>query len=151
MWHRPRETHNNGNKCECLKLDKMECEEKRDLSKEGNVKKTPKGKATVTSTNQDKMMEAILTSMTSFTEKLTAMEERISGLTKVQDGSETSARKSHSREKKQQESADESQEPTFVPPHPVVQSEEGVSYSQILLSRLKLLLLQLEPRNRKVI
>ena len=40
-----------GNKCERLKLDKMEREEKRDLSKEGNVKKTPKWKSTAASNN----------------------------------------------------------------------------------------------------
>ena len=120
-----------GNKCERLKLDKMECEEKRDLSKEGSVKKTYKGKTTVSTTNQDKMMEAMLASMTSFTEKLSAMEERISSLTKVRDSGETSVRKSHSREKKWRESADESQEPTFVTPHPVVQSDEGISYSRV--------------------
>ena len=34
-----------GNKCERHKLDKMEQEEKRDVSKEGNVRKTPKGKS----------------------------------------------------------------------------------------------------------
>ena len=109
-----------GNKCERLKLDKMEREEKRDLSKEGNVKKTPKGKSTAASNNQDKMMEAMLASMTSFTEKLSAMEERISSLAIVQDGGETSVRKSCSREKKWRKSADESQEPTFATLHPVV-------------------------------
>ena len=68
-----------GNKCGRLKLDKMEREEKRDLSKEGSVKITSKGKTTVSMTNQDKMMEAMLASMTSFTEKLSAMEERNQG------------------------------------------------------------------------
>ena len=40
-------------------------------------------------------------------------------------------RKSHSHEKKQTESADESQEPTFATPHSVVQSEDGVSNSRV--------------------
>ena len=109
----------------------MEREEKRDLSKEGNVKKTPKGKSTATLNNLDKMMEAMLASMTLFTEKLSAMEERISSLTKVQDGGDTSVRKSRSREKKRRESADKSQEPTFATPHPVVQSDKGISYSRV--------------------
>ena len=111
----------------------MEREEKRDLSKEGNVKKTHTGKSTAALNNQDKMMEAMLASMTLFTEKLSAMEERISSLTKVQDGGETSVRKSRSHEKKRRESTDESQEPTFTTPHPVVQSDEGISYSRVFL------------------
>ena len=118
-----------GNKCEKLKLDKLERDEKRDLSKEAIGKKMPKSKSTVNLASQDKMMEAMLASMSSFTEKLTAMEERISRLTKVQEVGETTVRKSRSREKKRRESTEESHEPTFATPHPVLQSEEGVSYS----------------------
>ena len=40
-------------------------------------------------------------------------------------------RKSRSREKKKRESIDESREPTFTSPHPVLQSEEGMSYSRV--------------------
>ena len=120
-----------GNKCEKLKLDKLERDKKRDLSKETIGKKTPKSKSTVNLASQDKMMEAMLASMSSFTEKLTAMEERISGLTKVQEVDETTVRKSRSREKKKRESTEESHEPKFATPHPVLQPEEGVSYSRV--------------------
>ena len=120
-----------GNKCEKLKLDKLERHEKHDLSKETIGKKTLKSKSTVNLASQDKMMEVMLASMSSFTEKLTAMEERMSGLTKVQEVGETTVRKSRSHEKKRRESTDESHEPTFATPHPVLQSEEGVSYSRV--------------------
>ena len=76
-------------------------------------------------------MEIMLAPMSTFTEKLTAMEERITGLTKAKDDGESSVRKSRSSEKKKRESIDESQEPTFTSPHPVLQSEEGVSYSRV--------------------
>ena len=102
-----------GNKCERLKLDKLERDEKRDVSKDASAKKTPKGKSVANTSNQDKMMEIMLASMSTFTEKLTAMEERITGLTKVKEDGESSVRKSRSREKKKRESIDESQQPTF--------------------------------------
>ena len=120
-----------GNKCEKLKLDKLERDEKRDLSKDTAGRKMPKSKSTANPTSQDKIMEAMLASMSSFTEKLTAMEERISVLTKVQGDGENIVRKSRSREKKKRDSTDESHEPTFATPHPVLQSEEGVSYSHV--------------------
>ena len=118
-----------GNKCERLKLDKSECDEKWDVSKDASAKKTPKGKSVAYTSNQDKMMEIMLASMSTFTKKLTAMEERITGLTNGKEEGESSARKSRSREKKKRKSIDESQEPTFMSPHPVLQSDEGVSYS----------------------
>ena len=152
MWHGPRQPI--GNKCEKLKLDKLERDEKRDLSKDIVGKKTPKGKSTANPTSQDKIMEAMLASMSSFTEKLTAMEERISDLTKVQGDGETTIRKSRSREKKKRDSTDESHEPTFATPHPLLQSEEGVPYSrcfQTLPLHLNLLQRQLKLKNRGVI
>ena len=120
-----------GNKCERLKLDKLERDEKKDVSKDTSAKKTPKGKSVVTTCNQVKMMEIMLASMSTFTEKLTPMEERITGLTKAKDDGESSFRKSRLREKKKRKSIDESQEPTFTSPLPVLQSEEGVSYSRM--------------------
>ena len=69
-----------GNKCERFKMEK---EEKKDNTKEQSVKKTPKSKPSTSGSSQDKMMELMLASMSSVTEKLAAMEERITGLTEI--------------------------------------------------------------------
>ena len=109
-------------------------DEKGYTSKDNTVKKTPKGKTLVTASNQDKMMELMLASMSSFTEKLTAMEERISGLTnKSQEAGETSTtRKSRSREKlKQRDNSEETQGLAFSTLHTIVQLDEGISYSHV--------------------
>ena len=82
-----------GNKCERLKNVK---EDKRDLSRE-TVRKTPKGKAP---DSHEKMMDMMLSTMNSVTEKLASMDERISGLASRTDtpATKTSTRKSRSRE-----------------------------------------------------
>ena len=88
-----------GNKCERIKMDK---EEKKDANKEQLVKKTPKSKPSTSAPSQDKMMELMLASMSSFTENLAAMEERITGLTErpqVNLQEPASVRKPRSREK----------------------------------------------------
>ena len=54
-------------------------DEKCDHSHEHTTKKTPRGKG-VNETSQDKMFEMVMQTMTGFSEKLTAIEERISGL-----------------------------------------------------------------------
>ena len=86
------------NRCERLKGDK---DEKKDNTKEQTVKKTPKSKAASAGPSQDKMMELMLSSMSSFSEKLAAMEERISSLAEKPQESvqESHSRKSRSREK----------------------------------------------------
>ena len=119
-----------GNKCERFKMDK---EEKKDNTKEQSVKKTPKNKPSTSGSSQDKMMELMLTSMSSVTEKLAAMEERITGLTEkshdmIQESS--SSRKSRSREKsKKRESSDERQ--NIFTTHSVIQSDTGIAYSKV--------------------
>ena len=65
-----------GSKCDRPKVIK---DDKRDSSKETPVKRTPKGKGTGETSTQDKMLETMLSTMNSFSEKLMAMEQRISG------------------------------------------------------------------------
>ena len=66
-----------GNKCERSKQVAKETE-KRDSSRESlPVKKTPKGKV---GESPDKMLDLVLNTMTNVTEKLSAMDDRITGL-----------------------------------------------------------------------
>ena len=83
-----------GKKCE--KMKNVNKEEKHDLSQESiAIKKTPKAK---TSDSHEKMMDIMLSTMNSVTEKLTSMDESISGLASRIDRPfmKTSARKSRS-------------------------------------------------------
>ena len=50
-------------------------DEKRDSSKESSVKKTPRGKSTPEVSSQEKMLEVVMTMMSSFSEKLEVMEQ----------------------------------------------------------------------------
>ena len=95
------ETHEKpiDNKCEKTKTLK---DEKRDSSKE-STKKTPQSKAHESSPN-DKVLDFAMSTMRSFTEKLSAKEEKISGLSYRMDVTPTalqtaSTRKSRSRDK----------------------------------------------------
>ena len=119
-----------GNKCDRLKMEK---DEKKDGNKDQSVKKTPKNKPSVSGSSQDKMMELMLASMSTFTEKLAAMEERISGIAeKTCETSQEllSARKSRSREKsKKRDQSDESLGPQAR--HSVIQSDSGIAYSKV--------------------
>ena len=119
-----------GNKCDRIKMDK---EEKKDANKEQLVKKTPKSKPSTSAQPQDKMMELMLASMSSFTEKLAAMEERITGLTeRPQENLQEPAGvcKPRSREKsKKREPSDERL--NIQTTHAVIQSDTGVSYSKV--------------------
>ena len=67
-----------GSKCDRPKVSK---DEKQDTSKEATIKKTPQGKVSSEISSQDKMLEMVMSTMMSINEKLTAMEERLSGLT----------------------------------------------------------------------
>ena len=60
-----------------------------------DVKKTPKNKSVNETSSQDKMLDVVLATMSSFTDKLTSMESRLTGLTSRLD--ETSSQKSSSR------------------------------------------------------
>ena len=73
-------------------------EEKRYQSHEHSTKKTPQGK-TLIDNSQEKMLDMVIQTMTGFTDKLTAMEEKISGLSSRVDSSkgETSTTKHQSR------------------------------------------------------
>ena len=88
-----------GSKCERSKVTK---DEKRDTSKETTVRKTPRGKSTDMSSHE-KILETVMTTMTTFTDKLNSMEERLSGLTSRLDtpvaANKSVSRKSRSREK----------------------------------------------------
>ena len=83
------------NKCDRVKQK----EEKRDTSRENSARKTPK------STNEisqgDRVLDLVMNTMSSFTDKLSAMEEKISSLSSRMDNMPTAtpARKSRSREK----------------------------------------------------
>ena len=70
-----------GSKCERGKAIK---DEKRDTSKETTVRKTPRGKGTDMSSHK-KILETVMSTMTTFTDKLNSMEERLSGLTSCLD------------------------------------------------------------------
>ena len=117
-----------GNKCEHLKIDK---DEKKDSTKDQVVKKTPKGKAASAGPSQDKMMELMLALMSSFSEKLAAMEERISSLAdKPQESvQESHSRKSRLREKSKKCEQSEDRQDSYVPN--LVQSDTGVTYSKV--------------------
>ena len=84
------------NKCEHFKKIK---DEKRDVSRESTSKKTPKSKVTTESAQGDKVLDLVLNTMSSFTDKLTAMEAQISGLTSRMNSEvgATPVRKSRSR------------------------------------------------------
>ena len=86
------------NKCERFKATK---DEKRDVSRESATKKTPKNKVSTDNAQGDKMLDLVLNTMSSFTEKLKAMEVQILGLTSRMNSESvvTPVRKSRSREK----------------------------------------------------
>ena len=132
-------------KCERLKNK----EEKRDNSHEHSTKKTPHGKA-AGENSQDKMLELVLQTMSGFTEKLSTMEERISGLTSGVDiagnesntGSRTDTTKnenttgkwqSRSREKNKRGElfvTSEGETTVFTSPLPVNSTLENSTYAQ---------------------
>ena len=67
-----------GSKCNRQKVPK---DKKRDTSKETVTEKTPHGKASSEFPSQEKILEVMMTTMSSFSEKLEAMEEHLTGLT----------------------------------------------------------------------
>ena len=62
-------------------------DEKRDHSHEHPTKKTPRGKS-LNENSQEKMLDMVIQTMTGFTDKLTAMEEKLNGLSSHVDSSE---------------------------------------------------------------
>ena len=96
-----------GTKCERNKSTVKD--EKKDPIKD--VKKTPKNKTVCETSSQDKVLDVVLATMSSFTDKLTSMESCLTGLASCLD--ETSSqkktgRKSHAREQsKKREPPDE--------------------------------------------
>ena len=104
-----------GNKCERSKQAAKEME-KRDSSCESlPVKKTPKGKV---GELQDKMLDLVLNTMTNVTEKLSAMDDRITGLASHIDATpaKASTRKSRLREQSKRRGVTEAEEALFASP-----------------------------------
>ena len=119
-------------KCDRAKLK----DEKRDTSHENTGKKTPRGKTHTESANQDKMLELVMQTMTGFSDKLSAMEVKITGLTsgcaKITDNS-GGTRQSRSREKAKRSGlfqADESETTLFSPPLPGTNGNDNTTYTQ---------------------
>ena len=106
--------------------------EKRDSSRENSsVKKTPKGKNTEC---HEKMLDLVMNTMNNVTEKLAAMDERITGLASRIDvtPAKSSTRKSHSREQKKQRGIADTDEALLASPTATaVIQEGGTSYSQV--------------------
>ena len=106
-------------------------DEKKDPVKE--VKKTPKTKPANETSSQDKMLDAVLATMSSFTDKLTSMESRLTGLASRLN--ETSSQKAPSRkscardQSKKRETPDEDDTPLFSSPGGTfVRNDAGDSY-----------------------
>ena len=111
-------------------------DEKRDQSHEHSTKKTLRGK-TLSENSQEKMLDFVIQTMTGFTDKLTAMEEKLNGLSSRVDSSkgETSTvkRQSRSREKaKRVELFAEGEDETslFSPLDTLQATNENITYSQ---------------------
>ena len=111
-----------GNKCERKIISK---DEKRDTSKD-SVKKTPKSKGSVEPS--EKIYEMMMSTMSSFIDKLSAMENRISGIASRLDEpnlvQRSTGRKSHSHSKRRQPEEDDGH--TFTSPaRDLVQTQDG--------------------------
>ena len=122
-----------GSKCDRAKVVK---DDKRDSSKETPVKRTPKGKGAGETSTQDKMLETMLSTMNSFSEKLMAMEQKISGFAGPGESSRSGTsviRKSRSREKiRRIEISDDEDELSFISPErEVVQAKDGTTFAKV--------------------
>ena len=111
-------------------------DDKRDSSKETPVKRTPKGKGGGEISTQDKMLETMLSTMNSFSEKLMAMEQKISGLPtpgEISRSGTSVTRKSRSREKiRRIEISDDEDKPSFISPErEVVQAKDGTTFAKV--------------------
>ena len=111
-----------GNKCDKKIVPR---EEKRDASKD-NMKKTPKSKGSVEPS--EKMYEMMMSTMSSFTDKLSAMENRISGLASQFDDpnltQRSTGRKSRSHSKRRKTDEDDINTLTS-PVRDLVQAQDG--------------------------
>ena len=121
-----------GSKCDRPKIVK---EEKRDSSRDTSVKKTPRGKVNKIS-SQDKVLEMVMSTMNSFSEKLSAMEERLSNIATPVDGTrleKCTTRKSRSREKiKRIEISDDDEKPTVLSPSQnIVHGQDGTAFLKV--------------------
>ena len=119
-----------GSKCERGKAIK---DEKRDTSKETTVRKTPPGKGTDMS-SPEKILETVMSTMMTFTDKLNSMEERLSGLTSHLDTpvtvNKSASRKSRSREKVKRIEISDDDDKIPVTAGLATVSEDGTIYSQ---------------------
>ena len=110
-------------------------EEKWDSSRETTVKKTPSGKVHEIS-SQDKVLEMVMSTMSSFSEKLSAMEERLSNIVNPTEGTgsvKTTARKSRSREKiKRIEISVDNDKPTLLSPSQnIIHGQDGTAFFKV--------------------
>ena len=110
----------------------MEKEEKKDNTKEQSVKKTPKSKPSTSGSSQDKMMELMLASMSSVTEKFSRDGGTYYGfdrnLMTLYKNPPVVANLVHVRSRRKCESSDERQ--NILTTHSVIQSDTGVAYSK---------------------
>ena len=118
-----------GAKCEWNKPAMKD--EKKDMSKD--IKKTLKNKSTNETVSQEKMLDVVLATMSSFTDKLTSMESCLSGLASRFDETtshKSSSRKSRSRDQsKKWDPPDEDDTPLFASPGgTILRNESGDSY-----------------------
>ena len=119
-------------KCEKVKETK---DEKKDGSKEHmSAKKTPRTKSCEGS--NDKVLDLVMSTMSTFTAKLNAVEARLTGLSsRVEDTPfQSEKRKSRSRDKtKRIEISDEEEEVNLqtVTSHPIVTLEDRTRYTQV--------------------
>ena len=137
-------------KCEKVKETK---DEKKDGSKEHvSAKKTPRTKSC--DGNNDKVLDLIMSTMSTFTAKLNAMEARLTGLSSRVEGTpvQPEKRKSRSRNKaKRIEISDEEEDvnlqtATF---HPIVTLEDGTTYTQVFLDTAVMSKINATPASAK--
>ena len=117
-----------GAKCEKAKAAR---DDKRDSSRDCSaVRKTPKNKSS--GDMNDKMMDMVMTTMASVSEKLAAMDECITGLAScIEPTPEKSTRKSHSREQTKRRDLGDHDEALFGSPTNVNVIQEGrAAYAQ---------------------
>ena len=119
-------------KCDKVKETR---EEKRDVSREhSSTKKTPCNKSS--DSGNDKMLDLVMSTMSTFTEKLNAMEARLTGLSSCVESTPMQGEtwKSRSRDKvKRIEISDEDNEMSLqtVTSRPTVTLEDGTAYIQV--------------------
>ena len=122
-----------GSKCDRQKVSK---DEKRDSSKESATKKTPPGKVSTEASSEDKILEVMMTTTSSFSEKLEAMEQWITGLTSRMEtptNIKQGTRKSRSKEnvRRTEISDDEDKLSLFSPSRNIIHNQDGTAFAKV--------------------